>query len=108
MTQLLEDLGADFVTLADGRTIARDQALAEQMWAAALGQIQAGVDEHGQMSFSKPDVKLMLAIFERREGKTPLGIQDDSGRMTAENKITEIARASINSEAEALESVDDD
>ena len=108
LTQLLSELGQQVIMRQNGESRTRDEALAELMWDAALGAISLGTDEDGGERYAKPDLRMALAILERREGKTPAAMPDRSDLLTAEDRISEIARASINNEADALEDFDDE
>jgi hypothetical protein len=101
LTQLLAEKGQGLVTLPDGRVVKRDDALTELMWDAALGLVVVGQDEHGPVH-AKPDTRMALAIFERREGKTPNAIPDDANAVTAADKVEEVAVNRINAQADAV------
>lgn len=87
------------------RPITRDEALAREVWKRALGYEEEMENADGVMQhrIHLPDPKAQQFIFERREGKIVVPV-DDNGISLVE-RITEITKAQVNKIAE--QSIDD-
>lgn len=108
LTQLLTDLGSDTVLdPASGGATTRDELLARTLWDMALGGFVTDPDT-GEQRFHRPDRSVAMFILERREGKTPTAVQDESGRLSLPDRLTDLGRSRINSEADTLGAVPGD
>lgn len=101
LTRFLTELGSETIVTKDGESITRDQALAQTLWDLALGCEYE--DDDGNAVYRHPDKAVAIFIMERREGRTPMTNATDEGpRMTAADKIDELAKARINAEADSI------
>lgn len=89
------------VTLHDGTEVTREQALAELLWKMALGYTEPYVDDAGNPKemVHKPTQWAMTLVFERLEGKAPSAMPDDTGGVTAAQKIRALAKDRLNAMA---------
>jgi len=103
LTKLLTELGQEVVIQPDGRSATRDELLAAALWDLALG----GVFEtpEGTPRFFRPDKQIAMFILERREGRMPVNssTDGDKDKLTAAEKIDDLAKERINAEADAVE-----
>lgn len=106
LTLHLRELAAEIETIDDeGRTITRGEALARMLWKKALGYTEIGSDK--VEIYVKPASWAIQLIYDRMEGKAPIAIPDDKGRLTTAGKVSELARARINSMSDAIAAVSD-
>lgn len=103
LMKLLVELGGDTIINEAGETITRDEALARTLWDLALGGIETGTG--GETKFRRPDKQVAMFIMERREGKTPTAVADEGDTFVIADRLDELARSRINSEADALDAV---
>lgn len=101
LTRYLTELGGDVVVDRNGDSMTRDEALARALWDMALGGIEETTE--GEKVYRRPDKSVAIFIMERREGRTPVtGPVDEGARISAAEKIDELAKARINAEADSL------
>lgn len=99
MTNHLLRLAAEAydVTEADG-AISRGQALAMLLWDKALGHIKETVSDEGKRTSvtHAPENWAIQLIYDRMEGKAPQAVPDDAARVTATDKVRELAKNRLN------------
>ena len=82
------------------RPITKDEQLAREVWRRALGHEQEIENTDGSVSHRvfPPDPKAQAFIFERREGKVIIPLDD--GGATLLDKIAELTKSKLNKVAE--------
>lgn len=99
VTAHVRRLGAEVHTSApDGTPLTRDEALAELLWKMALGYEECIRNEDGTLKkVTHPPVAwAMQYIYERKEGKAPLAVAEDEGRIKASDRVRELAVGRLN------------
>ena len=100
LTAELSRLGAEIHDmLPDGTPVTRDEQLAKLIWQKALGWVEETRDAEGnrKKKAHPPESWAMQYIWERREGKAPAALPDESGGKTAAQKVRELATQRLNS-----------
>ena len=106
LTKHLSALAAEYETTNDkGDPITRAELLALVVWKKALGwtdpaRMQGDIVLVKEV-IHKPESWAIQLIYERIEGKAPQAITDEKGRLTAAEKVGELARSKLNAEANA-------
>ena len=110
LTKHLRALAAEIETSdSDGNLITRAEQLALVVWKKALGWTDPA-KKQGDVILTKevihkPESWAIQLIYERIEGKAPQAIPDAKGRLTAAEKVSELAKSKLNAEAESVVSV---
>ena len=99
LTRLLVELGGDTVLDEQGVALTRDELLARTLWDLALGGME---ESGGEQRFRRPDKQIAMFLMERREGKTPVTVADENDSMVLTEKLDDLSRSRLNSEADAL------
>lgn len=112
LTRHLRALAAEIETSDDnGNPITRAEMLALVVWKKALGWIEPARMQGDVVLVKevihKPESWAIQLIYERIEGKAPQAILDEKGRMTAAEKVGELARSKLNAEAKSVLSISD-
>ena len=112
LTRHLRALAAEYETSADdGTPITRAEMLAMVVWKKALGWTDPAKKQGDVVLVKevihKPESWAIQLIYERIEGKAPQAVPDAKGRLTAAEKVGELARSKFNAEANAVLSVPD-
>lgn len=109
LTQNLRRLRDEAHTIDDGGDpLTKGEALAVLLWHKALGYKEKVVheDSRGNMARKdvthKPEAWAIQLIYERLEGKTPLQIIDEGGKLRVEDRVDELAKARVNELAEII------
>ena len=115
LTDYLESIGKEIhdrgFADAEGniRVITKDEQLAREVWARALGYEKETVNSDGTMIHRvvPPDYRAQEFIWERREGKSAPMIEEKRDASLVE-KISEITKSQVNEVAEqAIDDRDD-
>lgn len=107
LTQFLRAIAADASTIDDeGNLITKGEALARLLFKKALGYHESeDPDDPSKKTYHKPEAWAMQMIWERLEGKAPMAMMDEKSGLSAEDRVSELATARLNSYAEAVVSV---
>jgi hypothetical protein len=89
--------------LDDGTCQTREQALANLIWHRALGYTEERTDDEGTVheTYHPPEKWAIQLIWERMEGRVSEAKAEDGGRITAAERVRELATQRINALAEA-------
>jgi hypothetical protein len=84
--------------LDDGTCLTREQALANLIWHKALGYTEVKKDDEGNEheDYHPPEKWAIQLIWERMEGRVTEAKQEDTGRMSAAERVRELAKNRIN------------
>jgi len=84
--------------LDDGTPVTRAQTLAELIWKLALGWVETTRDDDGnRKEIAHPPVAwAMQYVFERTEGKAAIAQSESVDRISATDKVRDLAKARIN------------
>ena len=99
LTESLRELSAEAHDLAeDGGMLTKGEALARLLWKKALGWNEPSEDDEGQRSmiFHEPASWAIQLVYDRLEGKSPQAPSEETERITAAEKVRELAVARIN------------
>jgi hypothetical protein len=83
----------------DDGVITRGEALARLLWRKALGYTETKINDEGAEVevVHEPAAWAMQMVYERMEGKTPQAITEDEARITAAERVRELAASRLNS-----------
>jgi hypothetical protein len=78
--------------------ISKSEALARILWNKALGSKEVKVNDKGEEReiTNKPESWAIQLIYDRLEGKSPMAIPDDEGKLTAADKVREMTKERAN------------
>lgn len=97
LTGHLRALSKEAESIADdGEIITKAEALAMLLWQYALGWEEADPDDPNKTVMHRPAQWAIQMVYDRLEGKAPAAIEDGSGTMTAADKVSELAKTSVN------------
>lgn len=100
LTKFLRELAEEMHTMGDaGEMVTKAEALARLLWDKALGYKHRD-PKTGETKWYKPESWAIQLIYERMEGKAPVTMEPETSRITAAQKIGDLARNRLNSEAE--------
>ncbi len=83
----------------DDKMATKAEALARLLWRMALGKPEFVEDPESKGTIAlerRPDKGAMSQIIERLEGKVPAAINDDSGKRSVADRVTEQGTKRIN------------
>ena len=95
------------IDLDDGRVITKGEALARLLWGKALGETIKTIDDQGvtHEEIQKPASWAISMIYDRMEGKIPQSVADSEKGMSAAERVSELVKTRLNSEADAAVAV---
>jgi hypothetical protein len=102
VTRHVRELGeqADQIVEELGEIVTRNQALAMLIWKMALGYEEKIPDPDNEgktiLVRHKPERWAIEMLYDRQEGKTPQALDDGGGKMSALDKVSEIATRRLN------------
>lgn len=100
LTLHLRQLSAEAHSISDdGSPITKAEAMALLLWNYALGWEEKDPDDPAKTILHKPQQWAIAMIYDRLEGKAPAAVEDTSGTMTAADKVSELAKNSVNAMA---------
>jgi hypothetical protein len=100
LTRHLRDLAAEAEGLAEnGDVLTKAQALARLLWRKALGYEDMQPNREGVLvkTIHMPESWAIQLIYERIEGKAGPTTVEEAGKITATERVSELARNRINS-----------
>lgn len=100
LTTFLRSMAIEEITV-EGKTITREERLAQLIWQQALGHAEETRDDEGNIKLveHKPAAWAQQFLWERIEGKAPVAAAEPTGNLRALDKIRELAKERINSVA---------
>lgn len=104
LTNKLRELAAEVHDMdPDGTMVTRGEALASLLWNKALGYKEQFIDDDGDKAeiIHPPEAWALQLVYDRLEGKTPVAIQEDSGKIKAKDKVGDLAKKQLNALAAA-------
>jgi len=100
LTKHLRELAAEAHDWSeeDG-VITKGEALAKLLWKKALGYKEKTVDDEGNEKevYHPPASWAIQLVYDRMEGKTPQAITEDDTRISAADRVRDLAKARLNS-----------
>lgn len=98
LTKHLRLLAMEAESVSDeGETITKAEALARLLWKKALGFAEMVMKEGSPKEVKNPpEAWAIQLIYERLEGKVANTAPEEAGKITAAEKVSELARSRIN------------
>jgi len=101
LTKALRELAKQVETMADdGSEITREHALALLLWKKALGYKALELDRKNKTMeevYHPPEAWAIQLVYERLEGRVAQNAPDENSRMSAAERVSELAKSRINS-----------
>lgn len=100
LTKFLRNLAMDVEDIQpDGEPITKAESLARTLWKKALGWKEMKMEAGRGMveTVHPPESWAIQMIYERLEGKVPQAATDEGTKLTAAERVGELARNRINS-----------
>ena len=104
LTDKLRELAAEVHNMdPDGTMVTRGEALATLLFNKALGYKERIIDDDGDEAeiVHPPEAWAINLVYDRLEGKTPVAIQEDTGKIKAKDKVGDLAKKQLNALAAA-------
>jgi hypothetical protein len=99
LTNHLRELAAEAHdwTEAEG-VLTKGEALARLLWRTALGWTEKKVDDEGteQVVTHAPAAWAIQLVYDRMEGKTPVAVEENEQRLTAAERVSDLAKGRLN------------
>lgn len=102
LTKHLREMAVQAHDMLDsGEVHSKAEALAKILWDKALGYTKAemrgsGAERKMEDVYHPPEAWAIQLIYERLEGKVPQSAAEEAGKMTAAERVTDLARNRIN------------
>ncbi|HDY86802.1 MAG TPA: hypothetical protein ENH82_01660 [bacterium] len=87
-TELIKEAGEE------DRIASKAEAMARLMWKFALGFNEVDV-KTGKIVAYKPDKAMIALIYDRVEGRSPVAIKEDDGKLTVSERVSEQGKKRI-------------
>lgn len=98
ITQYLREMSAETESLLDtGEVVDKASALAAMLWKKALGY--SAIEEVRGVKvdvYHPPEAWAIQLVYERLEGKVPQAPTDESNKLSAADRVSELAKSRIN------------
>jgi len=106
LTRHLRELAAEAHDMDEGgRVITKGEAMGILLFKKALGGKVRSIDDEGRETEVelKPEAWAIQLIYDRMEGKTPQALPENADRVTAKDKVSDLAKQRINAMAGATD-----
>lgn len=104
LTDHLRQLAAEAHDWSEDGAITKGEALARLLWQKALGSVEKQLDDEGKEKeiVHKPESWAIQLVYERMEGRTPQALDEDPHKVTAADRVRDLAKKRANSLAEEV------
>jgi len=98
LTQHLRDLAVQVHDCTEDGVITKGEALARLLFDKSLGYVQKQMDDEGKETevYYKPEAWAIQLVYERLEGRAPQAVDEKEGRLTAAEKVSDLAKSRLN------------